>query len=280
MNALKLIDETRLNVSGYSVPKTINLRDGRLYWQPVMELRTVKPTGETFNEFLDLGEAPEGEILRFAKRWGILMLCREHGDPMSDPYHRRCHSWEDEPVSEYRRWSKIAGATLRIWENLNENKIADTRDWNILLDERFFVGEIDARQNLKWEKEPDKVKKESKKQAEILAEKLIMIFVLNRWLERGDVRPALTYHSNPILSLKTPSLFGALSVSLLEAAGNHTIAGCSACHKFYAPSRKPQAGRDRYCPDCQAKGIPIARAKQAKALRDRAQKEKRASKAG
>ena len=288
-------ENRRLRVSQYKIPGEIHLKGDRLFWQPVKEWKQVKPTTETFERFLDLAGSSDDAILRFAQEWGVLWLCKEHTEPVSDVQHWKCiplnpdpadppetysadsaKVWrkyfasEGEPTSTYRRWSRLAGAVLRICERHDDGKPAAAADWQILWDDRWFVKGDQAT----WTQDP---KWSHWDRLELLVEKSYMVGALNRWLEIGNVRPRIVPDDkgDPTLTLGVDGLFGTLAVSLLESAGNYVVAGCTGCRRFYRPSMRPKSGQDRYCQICRDAKIPEARANHRKALRRQEERKKK-----
>jgi hypothetical protein len=59
----------------------------------------ITPAKGMLEEFVKLADADEQDILRYARRWGFLELCREHWEPAS---HR--HDCEPSFPSELWHW--------------------------------------------------------------------------------------------------------------------------------------------------------------------------------
>lgn len=54
-----------LAVGEYFVPGTIRLENGRLYWWDISTSeRRIRPTNETFSQFVDLATATQPEVLK------------------------------------------------------------------------------------------------------------------------------------------------------------------------------------------------------------------------
>jgi hypothetical protein len=287
-----------LSLAEYSVPTNIELREGRLYWQPVKEWRQVRPITETFKQFVALADkgVSDKQVLRFARKWGVLGLCKKHLEPLSDIRHKDCvsvnpepaetpddyppaaiHVWEKhfesegEPVSEYRRWGRIAKAILAICQDLDRGRRADFRDWKVLGDERWTTES--------WETIASKL---AMKDA-ITIEKMILAQWLERWLQIGNVHLRVAWNGvenqDVTVSLEGGGLLGAIAQQLLEFTTSYRILACTGCRRLYHPPsakrnkageeyapRRPKFGQANYCEDCDKSGVPIARAKRRKAV--------------
>lgn len=275
----------RLAVSEYRVPVDIWLDGGRLYWPVKTNMyRFVRPTNETFSQFIDLANATDPEVLEYAKRWGMLFLCKQHLTPAGhnldcEPLQGRGRSEiheEGEPVKAWKLWAQQARSILYISQKLDDNLLGKSEDWQILYGTGYGYGPL----RLPWHypdyQERYSEKKEIKKRN---AEKTDIAHLINEWLAASGVRPNMEWQSRiPLITLSGYGLFGALAVHLLELSGRYVLAGCSECHKFYHPTRRPKATQRRYCPDCVEAGIPLLRASQWRNLRKQEENQKSAKK--
>ena len=270
----------KLAVGEYFKPATIRLKEGRLFWQPVTDWERVKPTVETFVQFLQLGNASDREILKYAQRWGVLNLCKQHRKPVShnlycDPFEaeplmplvppgsvvvvRSDHESEGEPVSEWRRWARIAMAIVNISRQLDDGNRGDMKDWQALIDSGGFS----------WGSPP-------RGKFAMTIEKGTLARFVNQWLELGNVRPHAEWKIDFTLDLAGGGLFGALAVQLLENGGEYVIVACTGCRKFFDATpnrqlkngrkRRPKTGQGRYCQECLEAGVPVIMAKRRKVL--------------
>lgn len=257
----------KLAVGEYLAPAEIRLKDGRLFWQPVDRWRKVKPTKEILTQFVNLANGSDGDVLMYAKRWGPLGLC-EHYLPVSHSVscvrlERRRHP-EGEPVLEWKRLARNAGAILRISAQLRSGRdnLGKAEDWEILRagpkEFRLHVLNLEAEEYIRPKKR-------------VVEEKTVIAEIVNICLDIGNVRPKLTWSSpDPAVNLDGGPggrLFGALAIQLLERAGGYEIAACTGCRNFFDVSaenreRRPKSGQGRYCPDCQQSGVPVRLAKQ------------------
>lgn len=169
-----------------------------------------------------------------------------------------------EPITEWRRFSRIARAVMEISAKVYEGKNGDSNDFEILKNDRTFG----------WQSgRPYRTKLELHKAA--------VVGAVNRWLELGNVRPTLRWDSpDPSLILAArdgdAGLFTALGVQLLENSGSYVIVACTGCRRFFDASpnpeqeegrkRRPKTGQGRYCHDCLEAGVPVLMAKRRKRL--------------
>jgi hypothetical protein len=258
----------------YWAPATsdIRLEDGCLFWEPTWPnhgSRRITPTVETFVQFLKLAESDSDRVvLRYARRWGVLNLCKNHGEPVTHQ-HPPCIPFvrpyvnAGEPITEWRRLSRIAGAIMRTSAKVYEGQTGDSDDWETLKTDRSFG----------WQMEnPFRSKLELHKAG--------VVGAVNRWLELGNVRPTLRWNSpDPSLILAgrggDAGLFAALGVQLLENSGSYVIVACTGCRRFFDASpnqqdegrkRRPKTGQGRYCRECIEAGVPVIMAKRRKML--------------
>lgn len=232
--------------------------------------RFVKPTNETFSEFVNLAAASDQEeVLKYAKRWGVLHLCKQHLRPIGhspgcEPLQSKTHD-EGEPVSAWRLWAQQAAAILNISQRLDENQLGKSEDWQVLYDTGYGYGPLKLPWHYTDHQERYSEKREIRKRN---TEKRDIAYLINEWLAAGSVRPNMEWQSRiPLITLSGDGLFGALAVHLLELSGRYVLAGCSECRKFYNPTRRPKPTQRRYCTDCVNAGIPLQRASQWRNLR-------------
>lgn len=280
----------KLAVSEYLVPSRIWLEGDRLFWHPVEQWKRVKPISETFADFLALAEEKESnrDVLDFARKWGVLNLCREHVLPVSHdnrckPFERHTYS-QGEPVTQWRRFARLAGAVLNLSQDLTDGGIGKSTDWRVVADfdrllplsstaatltELGMFGSSPRRKAT-----PTALKEAGREGRAVIAD------CVNQWVELGNVRPQMLWQTGePTVllagGLYRGSLFGALAVHLLELAGRYVIASCSGCRKFYHPEIRPKTGQDRFCGQCRNQGVPVALASHRRNVRkttERAQK--------
>lgn len=267
-----------LEVSAYSLPKSVWLRDGRLLWERGSE-RKVRTNIQTFQDFLNLFDAQDQKILAFAKRWGPLDISGPYAQEWMERRTSSSDLKESESCDKWRRLATIAGLVLEISLRHRNDERGKAEQWlmlgkeaalpvDLILPQRFLPV-IPEKHNDPLEKFKRRFKPLTEREMTTIREKHGMDhekwtieFIVNEWLRIGDVRPALTLEGNYDLTLAARGLFGSLAVQLLELVGGHMLAACSGCRRFFHPKRSPRVDQDRFCEPCSDAGVPIARAKQ------------------
>jgi DNA-directed RNA polymerase subunit RPC12/RpoP len=199
-----------------SVPRHIDLVGNNLYWRddPLDDYKwdSANDTG-ALNAFVRI-ETPD-DILRFARRYGPLGLCK-HGRP---PMHRGrdlepkwCAPCGSEPAKRWLDYVGLASSYLNL----------------------AAVLKVDTGKHMRGLRQ------------------LFLRDGINEWLGDAGIRLELNWSSNdPTLTLTGGGVFGALGVQLLSAVTANNLAVCSGCGKPYLrEGRKPQAGRRNFCPVC------------------------------
>lgn len=273
----------------------IHLSDGHLQWQigkhPRELAREVTPESEAFSKFLELAEAPPERILAFAKRNGVLGLCKHglpicHGQRLPDTGGRvspldwppvYCDSFvrKGEFSERLASWRALASAALAVLE-LNSSLKQGPREtknarekWELnwqnavwLSAKQYGAGHWDCEVEYRfWQLS----------RADLLRIRPFRRFnqgqvanEVNEWLECGGI--CLRAHwwkdrHQPALDLVAdsrfgPNLFGFLALQLAqEWTGGKRIARCP-CGKVFSAAPKASPRRRNFCPECRRAGKP------------------------
>ena len=255
----------------FLVPLDVRLEQDRLVWTETQDELTKSPrymhvttAPETIDDFLKLHSAKPEEILRYAKQWGPIGFCK-HGLPASHNSQWRLDRTQvkmctllrgtsefSEPLEFWRETSKRARALLNIAANLYANKSGKEEDWKIVESKDSHPGNTydwpieNQRFELEWQ--------------------------LTYWMRMGRLMPLVTFDKNVLTFslevLNGSGLFGSLALQLaLAASRTDGLGTCSACGRAYIPTRKPNANRRNYCPDCRDEKKPLRDAQRAYRLR-------------
>jgi hypothetical protein len=207
-------------------------------------VREVAPGGPLLDQFVQLREAPDEELLKFARRWGTLGLC-EHGLPRFHPRHGWCdglrlrsHTRSGagvfiEPLAGWRQVADAFRSTLNLGAEINQGRLGSEDDWKR------------AMPNATFEKPP-----------KTDAARALLMVVVNGWLSSADVRPEFGWGNGEWqIRLKASDgptgLSGHLALGLaLAVAKKDGLVICSSCHGSYMPNRRPNPHRRNYCPKC------------------------------
>jgi len=203
------------------------------FYEPMPSLRLL-------GEFVQLEEGADKEIWRFAKKHGMLGLCK-HGKP---PYHLRgtfCSPLEaeGEKLAAWRHYASRAGSLLRLASEISANRIGARGDWNTLRSRRFGSWRRTPTPR-EWTPEDPHWRRE------------LVVSEVSRWLVQCWIRPAIAWDEpNPTFRLRSDTLIGVIGISLLTAILKRGgLATCAACGSPYVPKRKPAPGRNQFCEHC------------------------------
>ena len=244
------------------------LLDGEVARQAIVTRQEAERGGRgIFDEFLQLRDAEDEMILKYARTWGVLELCRHNlpschefslDIPLRLPDHlptsdrpqgwnqndpRQCLPLRREPLTTWRFFSAQATAILNIAANLQSVRLGEDTDWAILLSE----GIAPARS--------------------LNAQKLCVRHAIEGWLKLGRIKPAIDDLTGGLIWTGA-DLFGELAVQIaLAAEARDGQVFCVACGKPYEPKRRVIRRGFNYCPA--AKCQREAAAKRAQRYRDR-----------
>lgn len=233
--------------------------------------------------FISLGDAPDEEILKFARRWGLLGHhdLGNYPDLLDQAEEPRDHlvaalagltQWTRhgrEPMAAWRCWSHHARALLRVSAALREGRVGRPEDVSMLCDPSPTADAWPDTAGLQplWLRQPDYSPPPTLRNHRELVE----IFV-ERWIRAGHVRPVLRWTVRArAIELFGRGLMGALAVSLLAAVqGATSLAVCSGCANLYVPDRTPRETQRNFCGGCRDDGEPLRQAKRDSRARVRA----------
>jgi hypothetical protein len=247
--------------SGWLIPSDMWLEGNTLRYQVGKKggwvaCRCVQASSGLLETFVRLSDATPERILLFAKRYGMLGVKKPRDRPKTDSQFvldRRfaiaygysileAHEGNvggGETIRNWWFWAHKFAAALRIGSCLSQRLYGDVADWQTL-----FGGSNGP-------KERDFKPSQGVTEDDIFLEARASFYdQLESWLALGAVRLELNGWDN-CLYLATPTLFSGLILQLVSAiAGTDGFAICSACHKPYAPSRRPTSNKRNYCNDC------------------------------
>ncbi len=225
------------------------LLDGVVARQAIVTRQEAEWDGRgILDEFLQLCDAGDEAILKYARTWGVLELCC-HNLPSCHEFSlgglrlpapllamppkgrawaaddpRQCLPRGREPLATWRFFSGQANALLNIVAALQRKRLGDREDWAKLLREEVTpVGSLDA-------------------------QKLCTRDVIEGWLRLGRIKPTIDDLTGG-LTWTGADLFGELAVQIaLLAKARDGQVFCVVCGKAYEPKRRVIRRGFNYCP--------------------------------
>ena len=267
----RMILERMVPSGSWLAPNSVELDKKKkgLYWGAIpregkkwMEFRT--PKEGMLEEFVQLANSSPEKILRYAKRWGVLMRC-PHGLPFAldtqgievselcqrcwakfskwlvvDPEERV--SFEPIPVREpidlWRRYAREAQSILGLATDLHRDRLGSTEDWGVLLKQ--------------YDSDHHLAKRRKALPTSLIAQRADLAKIIQRWPNQGKVRILFKWNADQEPEITYGGGFlGALAIQIMLAVSRaHSFVICSACGTPFAPKRKPNPNRRRYCNQC------------------------------
>lgn len=230
-------------LNGYLIWRQTHAPD--YFHSPYVDLNN---TDDVLLQFIRLHNAPPEAILFFARKWGVLGICK-HSRPAShnpelinrpksrppcEPL-RMSGDLYGEPLEMWRRYSRQARAILKIAARLHQDRRGSDKDWDTV-----------------YESEPSDQRVDH--MGEIGVDRMMLTFVINQWLELGNVRPRFRWFENKISVAYDCTLFSIIAMQLmLVISRTKGIGVCSSCGEPFIPQkRRPKVDQRNYCrdPEC------------------------------
>jgi hypothetical protein len=251
-----------LATRGWLLPKSVEMRGKRLFYDLIsFPPRIVRPGPSVLGEFVQLADGEGERIVRFAKEWGVLRLCK-HGLPSphealggAKPWTQRVDCfpgrvrrgsiatvgqriplfWLWEPIEAWQLLARRARALLNLTSEVRGGRTGSDEDWKFLTG--FPIQRLGQDPSFRdIERDP-------------------WVYIadnLNYWF---GLRPVVLNFSLDQGRLKignlAESLFAYLQMQLAFAVGQGAgLCFCSGCSTFYSPPRRPNPNRRNYCGEC------------------------------
>lgn len=253
--------ERRLPIDQWWVPREVRLKGSGLVWRFDLG-RYVSSGPGLLADFLQLGDASDLAICGYAKKWGVLQICKLHNLPAShnvaSPPSKET-AWfcqcklrlinegrglsYGEPCEAWRKYARQAQAILSLAAQLREGNPGPLQDWQVLRPKKLIE---------EWLTD-----KGSTKNQKVFEGRLQVSFELKTWLGLGNVGFAPYWgEADPIVLFGNRRLFGALALQLLfTVSRTEGFAFCSSCGQCYPPEkRRPRPDQRRYCKRCKKVG--------------------------
>lgn len=239
----------------WKTPVSVELDQGNVRWSRRGETRSVNPPRDLLDRFIRLDSASDQAILRFAENYGVVAVCADHGDPLSNRRHAvgqvaRTTSCDVlggaepyVPTGWYRAFARWARSILNLAERIHNENPGNSTDWDFVYPGYSEVRETGFGRNFK----PVDLSQHDlfQEDREVLAQ------LLDWWLTEVDTRVRFHWDwsdPRPQVNLNAGSLPGAIVTSLVFAVGRSGgLAVCTSCGIVYSPDRQPAKGRRNYC---------------------------------
>lgn len=197
------------------------------------------------------------QVLRFAERWGTLLLC-EHEKPCS--HNAQCRPTWAEPVGVWLDYVELLRSILAVAAANRQGEPAPREAW-----ETLFYG---RRRPSGWfpdDRDELLITKLGRRHPGALAmARLNLKPFIDLVVTLAGLRPEieLSGEREPRSGLRLGGcgVLGVLGVQLLAAIGGaQDLWLCNACGQPYVPRRKPRTDRAAYCdrPECKRAGARL-----------------------
>jgi len=250
------------------VPFWLRIEDGYLVSdQTAPKYATPKPT--LLEDFLQI--RTDQAILEFARKWGTLGICKEHGIPgCGEQLPGRGPCWPEqvrpyqgsevkgsvwrEPLRVWHRIVVHANAMRAIGESIQNGGAGSKLDWErIIIPEDRSVEHRDALlSKIMAETGTDHLGQPWKSAR---SARLRFSGIMESWLDLGNIRPCFDWERDrwairSSIGAGLWPLFGHLALNLAVAvAGGMQSEICSFCGREYFPQRRPTRGQRNCCGD-------------------------------
>jgi hypothetical protein len=160
------------------------------------------------------------------------------------------------PVDWYLSLAQRCRSVLNIAARLHRGQPGELDDWETIDPRVAEWSDFTTGQG--WKKVP------YTKEARVEDEREVLGNLLDCWLDLTGTRIRVSWTSrSPEVGLAPSGVLGAVVTSLVfSVTRSGGLAVCSNCGRAYPPTRRPIAGRRRYCPDeqCQKARLRDAQA--------------------
>lgn len=253
------------------VPGTIELVEDTLHWEFEGTAKAVEISRSTLSDFVSLWRESPSAILRFARKWGVLVIqtCGTNGTTF-----RPCGeaiSLGDDPIEAWRYFSHRAFAVLNIAAALKQGKLGDLDDWRLIASDctkdAMRVADEQHRYGLGWHlfERPFNKQQSIDEAHRVVAREIQMWLSSWKGMRMRGLSDFVVTWSGSRWELRVDYhgfLFAAIALQLaLSIAGADSLFSCSGCGVPYIRGvKKPKPGTDNYCAKCSRNGVAQRRA--------------------
>jgi len=252
-------------------PKLVKVEDDQLVYS-IRNRKVLQDANQPFEPlksflklaYIEIGEKAEQKIIKFAERWGVLGICREHLLPwshndqptFSDNTLLQLHFRNDrrscgmperngdwsEPLSEWYLWLRLAKAIFSLGLELHQGRNGKAEHWNFMGYKPAYyagIGKINRSTGLP---EPE------------LGKTIVASYVTS-WLEVTGVKPRFEWlTTGRIFSLGVSApdrLLSILGVQIMMLINRSSGLGiCTSCGEWFLLRTRQSLSRNVYCEHC------------------------------
>lgn len=248
-----LID-VKMQLDYWSAPQHVEVRDDYLLYSE-KDIHPVRAQPGMLEAFANLAKACPEAVVAYAKRWGVLNVCK-HGIvqtqrrpsinhsgyslPQECPYNQHCsrrvvrvkgQPYFAEPLQLWNDASERVSEILRLGGAFAAGKIRETRDADSIL-------------TPKASGHPSALLARCPVDAMLTGDLHLLVLM-------SGLAPEVRWEGHLIFNVAARNMLQAVVFqTILSISRTDGFAICSACSKPFIPSRRPQKGRNSYCPDC------------------------------
>jgi hypothetical protein len=226
--------------------------------------------------FVGLRDARDDQILRFARRWGMLELC-SHSLPighnmdwmppsLADNRHvgrERLDACTFEPrvdrLADWRYWSSQARAILEVGRAIAAGRAADPRRLHDLLtlapwaDDDYLPRAAEVSELVFY---PSPLRPAARRPISSAVGRQLVADALDYWFYAASTRLAMRWSGSRPEAVWTGGLIGMIGLQLaLAVSSANGWAVCAGCGSQHVPAR-PNSTRRSFCPTCREEKGP------------------------
>ena len=252
--------------SSWTTPSEISLNKGRIYYERgTPNRRKVLGPADVLDNLVRLRPtASDKAVTMFARKWGIVALCAEHGLPLA--HSRYFGLGTNETICTLLGGGRAltcpstgTGSSRNVAIQFSISRRVSTGVFQVIRRTGLAINPAVA-QVSDVTIDPRNWKPISyTKTARIDDERENLAELLDHWLELTGVRIRFEWDAaSPTFGMVPGGLAGAIVMSLVFAvARSGGLAVCASCGRPYTPTRRPVEGQRSYCPDNDCKKASV-----------------------
>jgi len=236
------------------IPSRIELEGDAIIWglDPWAKRQTKpkKPPDDLVQEFARLADATPGEILDFARRYGVLGMDESQSFPGQPNFFEGI-----EPIERWRTMAREVSGLLKVAASLQNNALIDVDTIRAVSENALTLNALQPGIWF-WMEKPFPPGKEKRA---AIARRILDERIRFDWLRRFPSILSFERDTNGDMNLVVDHLFGLLSLiglQVMQAVARKSVYFCSSCklpfvrHGGSKMERRPKTGMERFCEQC------------------------------